>query len=222
MYQFDFRVLLPYAPAIAQGALLTFEVTALALAISLPLGLVGALIRLSKWRVARAAVAAYVELFRNLPLLVVLYVLFFVLPAHGVRLNAFQAGVTGLTLNSAAFTVEIFRGGFSSIPHGQYEAATALGIRPYLIFLKVIFPQLFTVVFPALGNQVVSVVLGSSEAAIIGVGELTYQSLTIGSDTFRYFEVFAVAGGVYVLFVQAFNGVWNVMGRRLVGRVAVR
>jgi polar amino acid transport system permease protein len=141
----------------------------------------------------------------------VLYLLFYALPV-GLRLSALQAGVLALAVNSTAFCVEIFRGGLSAIPHGQYEAAASLGLRRVHAFRLVIFPQLLRVVFPALGNQVISVVLGSSVASVVGVPELTYETLSIGSITFRYFEIFVLAAVFYIVAAQAISLVWRAVG----------
>ena len=146
-----------------------------------------------------------------------LYLLFYALPA-GLRLSALQAGVLALAVNSTAFCVEIFRGGLSAIPRGQYEAAASLGLHPVLGFRLVIFPQLLRVIFPALGNQVISVVLGSSVASVIGVPELTYETLSIGSMTFRYFELFVVAAILYIVAAQAISLVWRAVGAALGAR----
>lgn len=214
LYDFNLRVLLPYLPALGWGAVQTLEISALAILISFPLGLVGALMRISNSRVARAIGAGYVEAVRNIPLLVVLYVLFYALPASGLRLSAFTAGVLGLAINSIAFTIEIFRGGFAAIPPGQYEAARALGLQRWPLMRLVVVPQVFRVVLPSLGNQIVSVVLGSAQASIIGVGELTYQTQSIGSATFRYFELFTVAALFYILCVQAIAMIWRLVSGR--------
>jgi polar amino acid transport system permease protein len=144
----------------------------------------------------------------------VLYVLFYALPASGVRLDAFTAGVLGLAINSTAFTIEIFRGGFAAIPAGQYEAAGALGLRRWALMRLVVIPQVFRIVLPSLGNQIVSVVLGSAQASIIGVGELTYQTQSIGSATFRYFELFTIAALFYILCVQAIAAIWRLVSGR--------
>jgi ABC-type amino acid transport system permease subunit len=98
--------------------------------------------------------------------------------------------VLGLAINSTAYTIEIVRAGFAAIPAGQYEAARSLGLHRLQMFRLVIVPQVFRIVLPTLGNQIVSIVLGSAQASIIGVGELTYQTQSIGSSTFRYFELF--------------------------------
>lgn len=214
MYDFNVRVLLPYLPVFGKGALLTLEISALAILISFPCGLVGALLRISNNKLLRGIGTFYVELVRNIPLLVVLYVLYYALPVYGVPLNAFTAGVLGLSINSAAFTTEIFRGGFSAIPPGQKEAAAALGLTSMQIFALVIIPQVFRIVLPTLGNQVVSVVLGSAQASIIGVAELTYQTQSVGSATFRYFELFTMAALFYIVCAQLIGGVWRLFTGR--------
>jgi His/Glu/Gln/Arg/opine family amino acid ABC transporter permease subunit len=213
-YDFNLRVLIPYLPLLGLGALKTLEISALAIVISFPFGLLGALMRVSRSRIARGIGAGYVEAIRNVPLLVVLYVLFYALPANGVPLSAFTAGVLGLAINSTAFTIEIFRGGFAAIPAGQYEAAGALGLRRWPLLRLVVVPQVFRIVLPSLGNQIVSVVLGSAQASIIGFGELTYQTQSIGSATFRYFELFTIAALFYILCVQLIAGIWRLVSGR--------
>jgi polar amino acid transport system permease protein len=214
LYDFNLRVLVPYLPVLGWGAVRTLEISALAILMSFPFGLAGALMRISGHRVLRGIAAGFVEAVRNIPLLVVLYVLFYALPVNGVPINAFTAGVLGLTINSTAFTIEIFRGGFAAIPGAQYEAARALGLRPVLIMGLVVVPQVFRIVLPSLGNQIVSVVLGSAQASIIGVGELTYQTQSIGSSTFRYFELFTIAALFYIVCVQLISLIWRLVSGR--------
>ena len=214
VYDFNLRVLLPYLPNFASGALLTLEISALAILASFPLGLLGSLMRISRHRLLRGLGTFFVETVRNIPLLVVLYVLFYTLPAYGVPLDAFTAAVLGLSINSTAFTIEIFRSGFAAIPAGQYEAARALGLRSTQSFALVVIPQVFRIVLPTLGNQIVAVVLGSAQASIIGVGELTYQTQSVGSATFRYFELFTLAALFYIVCVQPIGVVWRLVSGR--------
>lgn len=214
LYDFNLRVLVPYLPALGWGAVYTLEISALAILLSFPLGLAGALMRISSNRLLRGIATTYVETVRNIPLLVVLYVLFYALPTYGLRLSAVEAGVLGLAVNSTAFAIEIFRSGFAAIPGGQYEAARALGLARWPLFRLVVIPQVFRVVLPSLGNQIVSVVLGSAQASIIGVGELTYQTQSIGSATFRYFELFTIAALFYILCVQVIAVIWRVISGR--------
>ena len=130
IYDLNLRVLVPYLPVLNWGAVRTLEISVLAILLSFPLGLVGALMRVADNRLARAIATAYVETVRNIPLLVVLYILFLVLPLYGIRINSLTAGVLGLAINSTAYTIEIVRSGFAAIPPGQYEAARSIGLHP--------------------------------------------------------------------------------------------
>jgi len=216
IYDLNLRVLVPYLPVLSWGAVRTLEISVLAILLSFPLGLFGALMRVADNRLARAIATAYVETVRNIPLLVVLYILFLVLPLYGIRINSLTAGVLGLAINSTAYTIEIVRSGFAAIPPGQYEAARSIGLHRLQVLGLVIVPQVFRIVLPTLGNQIVSVVLGSAQASIIGVGELTYQTQSIGSSTFRYFELFTIAALFYIVCVQLISLLW----RLLTGRAA--
>ena len=209
IYDLNLRVLVPYLPVLSWGAVRTLEISVLAILLSFPLGLVGALMGVADNRLARAIATAYVETVRNIPLLVVLYILFLVLPLYGIRINSLTAGVLGLAINSTAYTIEIVRSGFAAIPPGQYEAARSIGLHRLQVLGLVIVPQVFRIVLPTLGNQIVSVVLGSAQASIIGVGELTYQTQSIGSSTFRYFELFTIAALFYIVCVQLISLVWR-------------
>lgn len=193
---------------------MTIALSVVALVISIPLGLGGALLRTSRRESLRVVTGIYVEVFRNVPLLVIVYLVFYELPAFGLRVDSFTSGVIALALNSTAYLVEIFRGGLAAIPRGQYEAAQSLGMRTSQTLTRVVLPQLFRIAFPALGNQVVGVILGSALVSVVGVAELTNVALRAGSQTFRYFEVFVVVGAFYLLAVQLVNRLWVFAGRR--------
>jgi His/Glu/Gln/Arg/opine family amino acid ABC transporter permease subunit len=214
IYDLNLRVLIPYLPVLGWGAVRTLEISVLAILLSFPLGLAGAVMRVADNRLARAIATGYVEAVRNIPLLVVLYILFLALPLYGIRVNALTAGVLGLAINSTAYTIEIVRAGFAAIPAGQYEAARSLGLHRFQMLGLVNVPQVFRIVLPTLG--IVSVVLGSAQASIIGVSELTYQTQSIGSSTFRYFELFTIAALFYIVCVQLISLLW----RLLTGRTA--
>jgi His/Glu/Gln/Arg/opine family amino acid ABC transporter permease subunit len=211
----DFGLMPQYASVFWNGVLLTLLLTGAALVLSFPLGLAGALIRVFAPRPFRIAVTAYVEVLRNIPFLVVLYMFYFGLTGLGLKLDPLVCGIVALALNSAAYTVEIFRGGLAGIHSSQYMAAASLGMRPPSVFRYVIYPQLLRVCLPALGNQVVSVFLGSALVSTIGVAEITYQALSIGALTFRYFEVFTVAAVLYVVLAQVVGLVWRGASRRM-------
>jgi polar amino acid transport system permease protein len=214
VYQFNLAALAPYMDQFVNGFLLTLLISFATVVISLPLGLGGALVRTSHFRVLRAVTGGYVQFLRNIPLLLVVYLLFYELPLAGIRVDAYVSGIAALSVVSIAYTIEIFRGGLAAIPVGQYEAANSLGLRPVQVFRYVVMPQLVRICFPALGNQVVSITLASSLVFVVGIQELTSVSYNVGSETFRYFESFVIAGAFYVAAVQVLNRVWVVAGRR--------
>jgi polar amino acid transport system permease protein len=215
-YSINFTLLFPYWPVYVSGTVTTLAVSALAVAFAFPLGLLGALCRVSPRRLVRWPAAAYVEVLRNVPFLVVLYIVFFALPAIGLVIDPFIAAVVTMSLNGSAFVVEIFRGGFAAIPPAQTQAGLSLGMGRYQVFRYVVFPQVVAVAFPALGNQVTSIVIGSSVCSVIGVQEVTYQILVVGASTFRYFEVFTLAAVMYLIATQLIMLGWNAVGRLVV------
>jgi His/Glu/Gln/Arg/opine family amino acid ABC transporter permease subunit len=153
IYDLNLRVLVPYLPVLGWGAVRTLEISVLAILLSFPLGLIGALMRVADNRLARAVATGYVETVRNIPLLVVLYMLFLVLPLYGIRINSLTAGVLGLAINSTAYTIEIIRAGFAAIPAGQYEAARSMGLHRLQVLGLVIVPQVFAWLGPGLDHR---------------------------------------------------------------------
>lgn len=143
--------------------------------------------------------AAYIEVFRNTPLLVQLYLIYFGLPSVGINLNPTWAGIVALILNNAAYTAEIYRAGFESVPRGLLEAGQALGMGRLTLFRYVAFMPATRNVFPALTNQFILLFLASSIASIIGLPELTNSILNINNQTYLTFEVLSVGGLLYFL-----------------------
>src|SRR6185437_1288103 len=215
MSKLDFGALSPYIGSMLNALKITLFISVLAVLLSLPIGLTLAFFRTSRYAVLRIPAAIYVEVLRNVPLLVIIYILYYGLPSYGVVLGALTSGVAALTLNGSAYLTEVFRGGLTAIPKGQYEAARSLGLPHRHVLGSVVIPQLFRITFPALGNQVVGLILGSALVSVIGINELTHVSYVIGSKTFRYFEVFVVAGVMYLIAVQLVSRIWGIVGRRV-------
>lgn len=220
MQQLHFGALQPYWSALPAAVWATVSLSALAVCLGLPIGLAGAIVRRHGARGFRWASAAYVEFMRNTPLIVLLFLVYFGLPQTGLRLGGYTSALIALTLNCSAYMIEVFRGGLEAIPRGQYEAATALGLTGLQRFRRVIFPQLLRVAYPALGNVFIQVLLGSSLASVVAVSEIADWMQNAGSQTFRFFETFAVAGGVYVVLCQCINVTRVVLGRYLFRSVA--
>ena len=180
-------------PLLLSGAWLTIKLTLLTLVFGVPLGLLLALARLSRFPPLRAAATVYVEAVRGTPLLMQIYVLYFVLPALGPSLPAFAAGLAALSLNSAAYVAEIFRAGIESIDIGQREAALALGMTGGQTMRYVVLPQTLRRVLPPLTNEAVALLKDSSLVSVIALTELMRVGKEIstnsGSPTTIYLTV---------------------------------
>jgi len=188
-------------PVLLQGALLTLEVSVLAIVIASLLGVVGAVMRLSKTPLLSAIGGAYVEIFRNTPLLVQIFFMFFGLARVGIRLSAFQAGLLALSLYTGAYNTEVFRAGLEAVPRGLHEAATALGLKPWQRFRFVVLPVAVRITLPALGNNFIALVKNSSLVSTIGIVELTFLARDLEAWTFRSFEIYALATIIYLVMV---------------------
>jgi polar amino acid transport system permease protein len=194
---FYFGDLLPFSSQLATALWVSIYITLIAMAVGSAFGVLLYLGKTSRVPAVPQVSSAYVEVFRNTPLLVQLYLIYFGLPELGVNLNPTWAGIVALTLNNAAYTAEIYRAGFESVPHGLVEAGQALGMRGSQVFRHIIFMPATRNVFPALTNQFILLFLASSIASIIGLPELMNSILNINSETYRTFEILAVGGVLY-------------------------
>jgi His/Glu/Gln/Arg/opine family amino acid ABC transporter permease subunit len=195
---FDWTVVWRNAPALAEGTLLTVVLTTLTMAIAIPGGIVLALMRLSPIRPVSAASAGFVEFFRNLPLILVVYWAYYVMPvAFDVQFSAFATGLAALSLNVSAYNSETFRAGIQSIRKGQIEAALALGMSRAQAVREVMLPQAVRRVLPVLASTWVSLFKDTSLVSVIAVGELAYSAMRIRSQTFRVLEMLTAMAAIY-------------------------
>lgn len=218
-YHFRFSALLPYTGEIVDGILLTLQLSAITMLTGLAIGLLVALGSASPNRAVRAPTRAYVEAIRNTPLLVQLFIVFFGLPAVGIRLDADTAAIIGLSINVGAYCGEILRAGAESIRTGQIEAARSLGLTAGQAFRHVVLFQAIKAIYPALTSQFVLVLLATSVTSSIGATELFHQAAFIDSRTYRSFEAYALITGSYLAMTLAFRGLfaavyWAVFARR--------
>ena len=205
MYVFHFGPILDRWDLLLNGAVLTVELAALSMAFGLVIAVVGAGLRTFGPWPARWLIGAYVELIRNTPMLVQLYVVFFVLPPLGLRLNSFPAAVVALSANLGAYAIEIVRAGLEATPRGLVEAGLSLGLSRLRVIRHIVLVPALRAIYPALGSQFVLQLLGSSLVSAIAVDELTAVGNNIMMQTFRNFEVFIVVGATYFVLVQAFQ-----------------
>ena len=197
---FDWGIVWHYRAALADGVVMTVLLAVATMLIAIPGGIVLALMRLSPLRPVAAASACFVEFFRNIPLILLVYWAFYVMPvAIGVEFSAFSTGLAALSLNVSAYNAETFRAGIVSIRRGQGEAALALGMSRWQVMRQVVLPQAVRRVLPVLASTWVSLFKDTSLVSVIGVSELAYVSLQIRSQTFRILEMLTAMAAIYWL-----------------------
>jgi polar amino acid transport system permease protein len=181
-----------------EGIGITILLTVLTMLVAVPGGILLALMRLSSMPWLARGSTAFVELFRNLPLILVVYWAFYVMPmVSGIELSAFNTGLLALCLNVSAYNSETFRAGIQSIRKGQAEAAVALGFSNTQAMFKIILPQAWRRVLPVLASTWVALFKDTSLVSVIAVGELAHASMTIRSQTFRVLEMLTAMAVIY-------------------------
>jgi polar amino acid transport system permease protein len=214
-YIFHFGSIFDRWDQFLRGTLMTIQLAVFSTAFGLVIAVFGAIARTFGPRPVRWLIAAYVELIRNTPLLVQLYIVFFLLPGMGLRISGPQAAIVGLSANLGAYAIEIIRAGIEATPRGQIEAGMSLGLSRLRIIRHIVLIPALRAIYPALGSQFVLQLLGSSLASAISVEELKAVGDNVMMQTFRNFEVFIVVGVIYFILVQLFQALSNYGDRRL-------
>jgi len=211
----DWDIILESIPLLAEGVIVTLQVSALSAVLGLALGVALGLGALSRNRAIRWAVAAYVDFIRGTPLLIQIFLVFFALPMIGIRFDEFSAGVVALSLNAAAFVAEVVRGGVGSIERGQAEAAKAIGMRHRQVLVYILLPQAYRQMVPPLTNELISLVKNSSLLSVISVYELTRAGQAIISVHFVPFEIYTLLALYYYVLIKALSWLSVQLERRL-------
>jgi len=214
-YSFDWSAVVRGLPYLLEGAGLTVLISSVAMVLALILGLALAAISQAPGRLGRRVVAAYVEVFRNTPLLIQIFIVYFGLPQLGLKLSPFLSGLSALVLYAAAYNTEIFRAGLEAVPHGQFEAARSAGLSEPQMLRYIILPQAVRISFPALGNNLVSLVKNSSLVSTIGMVELMFVANDISFNNFRTLEIYGAAAVMYVVIVLALTRLLHAAEGRL-------
>jgi polar amino acid transport system permease protein len=212
---YQWRTVLEYLPEFLRGMGLTLWITVLAFALALVCALASALARNSRVAALRLLAGAYVEVVRNTPVLLQIFVVFFAFPSFGVRMDAVTAGVVAIGVNVGAYLSEAFRAGISSVPRAQREAAQVLGLSARRTFISVIAPQALRNVYPATVNNLIQVLLGTSLLTAIAVPELTGVATVVNARTLLFVQVFAIALVLYLVLSNALSIVAGLVGRVL-------
>ncbi|UWQ59353.1 amino acid ABC transporter permease [Leisingera caerulea] len=199
----DFELMLKVYPFFLEAAWTTILLSVLTAILGLACGTLGAAARLSRFAVLRLLGAAYVSLFRGTPALIQLFILYFGGPQIGIQLDAFEAGVIGLGINAGAYMTETIRGAIIAIDRGQREAARTLGLSSWQATYKVILPQAARLMVRPLGVNLNMLVKATALVAAISVIELTYTAQRYIGSTYKPFEMFLLAGVLYMIIIYA-------------------
>jgi polar amino acid transport system permease protein len=217
-YKFQFRDVFAQQDAIVDGLILTLQLSAVTIFLGFVIGILVAAVLLYARPWAQRAARVYVEVIRNTPLIVQLFLIFFGLPSLGLKLDVITASVIALTVNLGAYTAEIVRAGFESIPKSQIEAGISLGLTRPQVFRHVILLPALKNVYPSLTSQFVLLMLATSLVSQISAAELFHAGSIIQSRTFRDFEVYTVIAILYLclslLMRGGFSACYRIFFRR--------
>jgi len=212
---FDVGVVLESLPFLLRGALVTIQVSVLGLLLATLIAVPVAFGRLSRWRVLRAVTFLYLDVVRGTPLLLQLFAIFYVPPLLGLDLSPFGSGVLALGLNGGAYAAEILRGGIQALPRGQVESGRALGMSALQCARRIVLPQAFVNVLPALANEAAALVKASSLVSVLALIELTRVGFQIVSRVLRPTEIYVAVGGLYLLMNALVGSAAGLAQRRL-------
>lgn len=197
----DIDLMLRVYPFFLEAAWITILLSVLTALLGLTCGALGAAARLSRFASLRLLGATYVSIFRGTPALIQLFILYFGGPQVGIQLDAFEAGVIGLGINAGAYMTETIRGAIISIGKGQREAARTLGLSQFQAFYKVTLPQAARLMVRPLGVNLNMLIKATALVAAISVVELTYTAQRYIGSTYKPFEMFLLAGVLYMIII---------------------
>lgn len=201
----DSTFLEKWMPFILTGVPVTLFLAVTSIFFATILAALGALGRMSGNPVLNGVASFYVSFFRGTPLLLQILFIFLALPQAGIVLPAIPTAIVALSLNYGSYMTEVFRSGIEAVPHGQTEAAESLGMTSRTTFRRIIAPQAFRIVTPAVGNDFVAMIKDSSLASVVGVQELLWRAQTAGRPTFQSMQTLLVAAFIYWMLTILFS-----------------
>jgi polar amino acid transport system permease protein len=202
-------------PFILAGVPITLFLAVTSIFFATILAGLGALGRLSRNPYLNGIASFYVSFFRGTPLLLQILFIYLALPQAGIVLPAVPTAIVALSLNYGSYMTEVFRSGIEAVPHGQTEAAESLGMTSRTTFRRIIAPQAFRIVTPAVGNDFISMIKDSSLASVVGVQEILWRAQTAGRPTFQSMQTLLVAAFIYWVLTILFSLFQNRLERRM-------
>jgi polar amino acid transport system permease protein len=194
----DIHFVARLVPAVLQGAVITVQLAVLTFAICLVWGFVLALGQIAPFRPLRWCAFGYVQVVRNTPLLIQMYLVYFGFSMAGFGLSAFNSGLLALCVQNGGYMAEIYRGGLQSIPARQFEAGRALGMRRWTLYSTVVLPQMAARIMPSLTNQAIAIVKDTAQVAAISVDDIMKVSQVWVESSANTYDVFFVVAIVYL------------------------
>ncbi|MDX0890468.1 ABC transporter permease subunit [Sinorhizobium medicae] len=214
-YHFLWPPVIKALPHLLQAALVTLEVTIIAMILGMLFGLILAYGRMSQSRLPRFLAGVWIEIARNTPVLFQIFFFYWGLGEFGLFLSSFTAVVTALTFNTAGYMAETFRGGFNAVESTQVRAARSLGMTAFQTQLRIVIPQVLRAIYYPMTNQFIWVLLMSSLGMLAGLRELAGETQFFNSRTFRTFEFFTAAAIIYFLLAKIIMLLARIVGWRL-------
>jgi His/Glu/Gln/Arg/opine family amino acid ABC transporter permease subunit len=204
-------------PFLLSGALVTVEVSSLAVLLGLAVGILVTLARRSNIKAVRAMVLTYISLVRGTPLFIQILIVYYALPGLGLDIPRFESGVIALSLNSGAYISEMIRGGLTAIPPGQLDAARAFGMRSTLTWRRIILPQVLVLILPPLTVEFTGLLKASALLSVIGLVELTRRAQEVIGETLRSPEVWLTTAALYFVMCFALGAITQRLERMASG-----
>lgn len=218
-------IVLENLPKLFEGALMTIELVLYSVLLGFLVAVSFALMRLSKSPIISWPAFLYVFFFRGTPLLVQLFLIYYGFAQIPIIRDTFlwdffrepfYCALLALTLNTGAYSAEIFRGAIQAVPKGQIEAAKSVGMSKFLTFRRIIFPEAFRIALPAYGNETILLLKASALASTITIMELTGTSRSINARTFLSYEIFLTAGAMYLCISYVFTRFFRFLEKRMI------
>ncbi len=209
----NYQQIMRYQDVFIDGAIFTLVLTLIATVLGTAMATVGALAYNNGPKSVRYVIRSYVEIIRNTPALIQIFIIFFVLPHVGLRLPPFQAAAVALSIYFCAYAIEIIRSGLDAIPKSQIEAGFCLGLTPWQVFRHVILVSMLRTIYPSYSSQFILLLLGTSLASQVSAEELFHVAGFVESRTYRNFEVYSLVCMIYLFMTLSFKVFFALFGR---------
>ena len=211
----DWNAIQQYLPLYQKAAVLTVRLGVAGIIFAIIIGLACAVIQYDKVPVLRQIVGVYIQLSRNTPLLVQLFIIFYGLPSVGIMLDAFPAAVIAFAFNEGAYCAETMRGALESVPQGQLEAGYCVGMSWWQIMRRIVLPQALRTAVPALSNSLIGMIKDTSLASNITVAELFMAGQRVAARTYIFLPIYCEVAVVYLLFCTVITKLQGLLERQL-------